>query len=459
MDKLPTETVRVIAELIDREDILSLRLTCRSFAALGLPRQFEVIPVMLFRNSLENLLRISKHPVYRNYVLTIKYGGELVSNPKTRIAWTKNEFLLPGAPKKTFSESEVEEAYQSHVRYYNDQNRMKATGYDFEMLQSAISRLPNFRGVRIMSLFSENSARFANPPPAWGEAFCSMVKVMGSPFRFLPCWEPSYFVRETVAVLAACKLAPQAISWFDSKNFELGLLSCDGDDNGDGGGGGGGNGGEDEIEADYRRHIVRLSRFNNFVRDPTEDLGPPLLCATFQSLTTVKLETSFTYNLNYELYQQRLGTALSGAKNLQTLCINHRGANSEHNLSFTPLLGSSTWPHLKLLSLSSFTIHEHDLPPFFAHHPSLAHFTLDNAFAYDFDWATLLQLPSLRTHLRQLHSLTFTGSWGANAWTSALAAEVAAQPCFDIHGYLEGVDVDWSFPEALVGQVDLNAPC
>lgn len=132
MDKLPTETVRVIAELIDREDILSLRLTCRSFAALGLPRQFEVIPVMLFRNSLENLLRISEHSVYRNYVLTIKYGGELVSNPKTRIAWTKNEFLLPGAPKKTFSESEVEEActcakFQLFVidAYANERRRPK----------------------------------------------------------------------------------------------------------------------------------------------------------------------------------------------------------------------------------------------------------------------------------------------------------------------------------------------
>ncbi|OBT50454.1 hypothetical protein VE04_09448, partial [Pseudogymnoascus sp. 24MN13] len=347
MDKLPTETVRVIAELIDREDILSLRLTCRSFAALGLPRQFEVIPVMLFRNSLENLLRISEHPVYRNYVLTIKYGGEFVSNPRTRIDWTKNEWSLPGAPKKTFSESEVEEAYQSHVRYYDDQKLMKATGYDFKTLLSAISRLPNLRGVRIMPLFSENSARFANPPPAWGDEFCSMAKVMANPYRFFP-WEPSYFVRETVAVLAACKFAPKAIRWFDSKNFELGLLSCDGDDNGDGGGGGGVNGGEDEVEADYRRHIVRLPRFSNFVRDPTKDLGPPLLCATFQSLTTVKLETSFTYNPNYGLYQQRLGTALS--------------------------------------------------------------------------------------------------------------AEVAAQPCFDIHSYLQGEDVDWSFPEALVGHIDLNAP-
>lgn len=115
MDKLPTEIVRVIAEVIDREDLLSFRLTCRSFAAQGLPRQFELIPVMLFRNSLENLLRISEHPVYRNYVLTIEYGGEMVSNPKSRIDWTDSLRLSPEPQNNPFSESDIEEACMCQV--------------------------------------------------------------------------------------------------------------------------------------------------------------------------------------------------------------------------------------------------------------------------------------------------------------------------------------------------------
>lgn len=115
MDKLPTEIVRVIAEVIDREDLLSFRLTCRSFAAQGLPRQFELIPVMLFRNSLENLLRISEHPVYRNYVLAIEYGGEMVSNPKSRTDWADSLRLFHEPENKPFSESDIEEACMCQV--------------------------------------------------------------------------------------------------------------------------------------------------------------------------------------------------------------------------------------------------------------------------------------------------------------------------------------------------------
>ncbi|OBT77177.1 hypothetical protein VF21_05104 [Pseudogymnoascus sp. 05NY08] len=459
MDQLPTDIVRIILEIIDREDLLSFRLTCRSFAALGLPRQFEVIPVVVFRNSLENLLRISEHPTYRNYVLTIEYGSDMVSNPKSRIHWTRTSNLLPDPQNNLFSESDIEEAYQSHVRYYDDQKHMKATGYDFKTLRSAISRLPNLRGVRLISSHIENGRRFRNPPPGWGDAFCHMTKIMSNRELFFLQWRPSRFIRETTAVLAACKLAPKAISRLDCKRFELGLLSCDEDDDEDEGGGGVENGGEDEDEDDYSSRIVRLSRFNKFVRDPTKDLGPPLMCATFQSLTIVKLEIVFTRSPNFELYQQRLGTALRSAQGLQTLHIKHPDSNYlNRRLSFTPLLGSSTWPHLSHLSLSSFTIHSHDLPPFLARHPSLTHFTLSHAFAHDFDWATLLQSPPLLTRLRNLHSLTLTGTWGATAWTSALAADVAAQPAFDIWGYLEGEDVDWFFPEALGGSVDLNAP-
>ncbi|OBT89686.1 hypothetical protein VE02_01842 [Pseudogymnoascus sp. 03VT05] len=377
MDQLPTDIVRIITEIIDREDLLSFRLTCRSFAALGLPRQFEVIPVMLFRNSLENLLRISEHPTYRNYVLTIEYGSDMVSNPKSRIDWTRTSNLLHDPQNNPFSESDIEEAYQSHVRYYDDQKHMKATGYDFKTLRSAISRLPNLRGVRLISSHIENGRRFRNPPPGWGDAFCHMTKIMSNRELFFLQWRPSRFIRETTAVLTACKLAPRAISWFDCKRFELGLLSCDGDEDEDEGGGGVGNGdgGEDEDEDDYLSQIVRLSRFNNFVRDPTKDLGPPLMCATFQSLTSINLEIVFTRSLNFGLYQQRLGTALRSAQGLTTLYIKHPDSN-------------------------------------------------------------YLNRP----------------------WTSALAADVAVQPAFDIWGYLEGEDVDWSFPEALGGSIDLNAP-
>lgn len=112
MDQLPTELVRAIAKVVDRKDILSFRLTCRSFAALGLPRQFEVIPVMLFRESLENLRRISENPAYRNYVLAIEYEPSILANPGTQINWIRaaKRNRGPGDSFERFSESDVEQA-------------------------------------------------------------------------------------------------------------------------------------------------------------------------------------------------------------------------------------------------------------------------------------------------------------------------------------------------------------
>lgn len=110
MDQLPTDIVRAIAGAVDREDILSFRLTCRAFAALGLPRQFEVIPVMLFRNSLDNLRRISENPVYRNYVLTIEYGPCIVARPEARRDWIWTAKHNREGLYSSFSESEVEQA-------------------------------------------------------------------------------------------------------------------------------------------------------------------------------------------------------------------------------------------------------------------------------------------------------------------------------------------------------------
>lgn len=112
MDQLPTDLVRAIAKVVDRKDILSFRLTCRSFAALGLPRQFEVIPVMLFRESLENLRHISENPAYRNYVRAIEYEPGIVANPGAQIDWINaaKSNRGPGDSYERFSESDVEQA-------------------------------------------------------------------------------------------------------------------------------------------------------------------------------------------------------------------------------------------------------------------------------------------------------------------------------------------------------------
>lgn len=332
----------------------------------------------------------------------------------------------------------INEIDQTHYRYYADQISMRATGYDFKVLQSAVSCLPNLRGVHIIWNYSEQMDRFENPPPAWGDAFHSMTEVLRSPSCFFNARQRN-FTREITACLAACKLASRPLSCLDCESFELDALRCDEDEDWDG------SEGEDEDEDDYIGGIVRPSRFNNFVEDPKKDLGFPLVCATFENLTSVRLKFPAIGSSKPEFVQKNLGTALRGARGLETLFIEENFTDntycSLYQFSFTALLGSSTWHHLNTLSLKSFTIRKDDLSPFFQRHPSLHTFKLHNAYADDFDWATILQAPSLTARWRQLYSLTLSGNWSSSNWYELFSS--------DLRGRFHPVNDDVEFEDTL----------
>lgn len=268
----------------------------------------------------------------------------------------------------------IDKLDQSHSRYYDDQRLMQVTGYDFKSLQSAILCFPNLRGVRIISENPEKSNRFENPPLAWGDAFCSMAKIMGKPDHFFES-EYRYVARGINAGLAACKLAQKPLSWFHCEIFGPEILY-------------------------YKWDPVQVFSFTRFVKDPKEDLGVThtLVCGAFESLTSVKLQLSRGrqgYGWSYR--QKDLATALGGAQRLEMLCIQGYPmyhAPDSYPFSFNSLLDSCTWPHLKNLSLSSIAVREQDLPPFFARHPSLHTYTFSSAYAADFGYATPSSIPS-----------------------------------------------------------------
>lgn len=214
----------------------------------------------------------------------------------------------------------IDKVDESHVRYYSDQGHMLSSGYDVNTLQSAVSCLPNLRGVHIK--WSDPANWFKTPPPAWGDAFCNMAKVMGRSDSFIWSW-PRNYVREITAVFVACKFASRSLTWFDCEAFELGLLGHDGT----------------EGVYDYIAGTVRLSTFDYFARDRPMDLGFPLVCAIFESLTSVKLEFSRDESRDYGSCQQHLGTALRGAQGLETLCIQQDSMRIRdmYPLSFTSL--------------------------------------------------------------------------------------------------------------------------
>ncbi|KFY05832.1 hypothetical protein V491_09001, partial [Pseudogymnoascus sp. VKM F-3775] len=280
------------------------------------------MPLLRSSGAVATVRSDTKNPIYRNHVLTIEYGPGIIADPISRRFWFDNikEFLRPedyDEPEDydgPFFDIKVEQAYQTHCRYYDDQKRMRATGYDFEVLQSAVSRLPNLRGVRITCNYGEHLNKFVHPPPAWGDAFCNMAKVMASPNDFISGRHRN-FTREITVCLAAFKLASRPLSWLDCANFEIDALRYDENEASDG------DESEDESEGDYIGITVRPSRFKNFIRDPTEDLGPPLVCATFKNLTAVRLNFPAIGGPESEFLQEKLGTALRGAHGLDTLCI------------------------------------------------------------------------------------------------------------------------------------------
>ena len=98
MDQLPSEIVRTIAGFVGREDILPFRLTCRSFAALGLQRQFETISVCLSRKSFNNLLRLSEDPAFASSVQAIEYATTLT--PGLAREGASNERMERGEPER-----------------------------------------------------------------------------------------------------------------------------------------------------------------------------------------------------------------------------------------------------------------------------------------------------------------------------------------------------------------------
>ena len=101
MDQLPSEIVRTIAGFVGREDILPFRLTCRSFAALGLQRQFETISVCLSRKSFNNLLRLSEDPAFASSVQAIEYARYAMT-PTRGLAreGASNERMERGEPER-----------------------------------------------------------------------------------------------------------------------------------------------------------------------------------------------------------------------------------------------------------------------------------------------------------------------------------------------------------------------
>ncbi|KAL8877382.1 MAG: hypothetical protein Q9192_008678, partial [Flavoplaca navasiana] len=70
---LPPELLHMVFKLVDDKDIPSLRLTCRSFAEVGLDYQFKEPQIRFTQESLNRMLDLSADPKLRLRIKALLY--------------------------------------------------------------------------------------------------------------------------------------------------------------------------------------------------------------------------------------------------------------------------------------------------------------------------------------------------------------------------------------------------
>ena len=79
MDRLPVEILHgICTRLRARKNVLSFRLVCKTFAAIGAQYMLPQVPVAFLRQSFRRLKAISEHPVISQYVNTIIYQADVL---------------------------------------------------------------------------------------------------------------------------------------------------------------------------------------------------------------------------------------------------------------------------------------------------------------------------------------------------------------------------------------------
>ena len=172
--QLPPEVLHMIFTYLPRH-IPELRLLCKSFADIGLHYLLSSYHLIFKKSSFERLLEISQHPVLSKCIKSIFYEADTLSEYDTRKEWEEhisdyycpdfNELSTIGdrntgtaraqrasrrayvkcmqGPRSSCSARQFREAYSCYRQCISDQREMIALDYNAESINDAIKRLPN----------------------------------------------------------------------------------------------------------------------------------------------------------------------------------------------------------------------------------------------------------------------------------------------------------------------------
>lgn len=143
MDRFPQELLRLIVEDVDYNDLESLRLVNKAFAAAAAPFLFEVIPLWIGVRSLKRLTAISEHPQLSQYpkqiifspMRFIDYGDDALYRDKVK-DWLEYQPASLSMHTLTLAQ------HMSAHRSYTEAQRLLALGdADVKVLARAFSQL------------------------------------------------------------------------------------------------------------------------------------------------------------------------------------------------------------------------------------------------------------------------------------------------------------------------------
>ena len=178
---LPPELLHMVFKLVDDEDIPSLRLTCKSFAEVGLDYQFKEPQIRFTQESLNRMLDLAADPKLRLRIKALVYKVHCLRKYDNisdwefgvRSAHNADPFVPPPPPadgnsvtfedvmqredmvadtkKEKFSRTsdQIQAAWEKYQTLYKEQQMFRDSDSAAKQVATIISRLPNLKSFAL----------------------------------------------------------------------------------------------------------------------------------------------------------------------------------------------------------------------------------------------------------------------------------------------------------------------
>ncbi|KAL8841101.1 MAG: hypothetical protein Q9176_003442 [Flavoplaca citrina] len=178
---LPPELLHMVFKLVDDKDIPSLRLTCRSFAEVGLDYQLKEPQIRFTQESLNRMLDLSADPKLRLRIKALVYKVDCLKEYDNISDWEfavrtrryANTIVPPPQPvdrqSMTFEDimqredkvadtikekflhtsHQIQAAWEKYQTLYNEQQMFRDSDSAAKQVATIISRLPNLKSFAL----------------------------------------------------------------------------------------------------------------------------------------------------------------------------------------------------------------------------------------------------------------------------------------------------------------------